>query len=721
MRTRLRATQTLRPAAASLPQQRARRTVGLAAVALLALAGVAIPAAAQAAPQAVSTIAVGTNPVAIALAPDGTIYTADARGNSLTQITDPDTAQQTVTTIPVGASPTAVAVAADGTVYTTIGADNTLLRITDPATSQQRTTAIPVGRYPVGIAVATDGTVYTANSSDGTVTRVAAAGTAAQTLTTIPVGLQPSAVTVAPDGTLYTANRNSGSPFTVSRILDPGSSAPRTTTLRPRVPSPTSTMSIVASPDGTVVASSGVTTLRISDPTSAQPVFTSIRTGNLQPSLSIGPDGALYAFAQFRGYITKITDAGTDHSVTYRTQISASPYAGVVGPDGTIFTANYDQSTVSVVVSPAFVVVSPVFTAAAPPSGTVGSPYSYTFTTAPSAPGVSVPTFAVATGDVLPAGLTLSTSGVLSGTPTTAGPTTFRIVAGSSGGTTTTAPLTVTIDPTPVPPVFTAADPTATGTVGAAYSYTFAATGIPAPTFTVAPGSTLPDGLTLDAPSGLLSGTPTTEGTSTFRVVAANGAGSAVTDPLTLTVAPAPIVPLTTPTITSPRSGQQVTDPVTVTGTGTPGDLIALITYPTGIPPQSSQLVDDAFADPAPTQVGTDGTWSVRRTVAAGPTTVFAVAFTRDASGAVTNTSAVSPRVTFTVLAASGTAGSVPTASASPTAPAVVAAPGPRPDSGTLAFTGADLEPLLITGAAAAILIAAGASTLATRRRRRLT
>lgn len=719
MRTRLPATQTLRPDAASVPPQRVRRSIGLAAVAFLALVGVAVPAAAEAAPQTVSTIAVGANPVAIARASDGTLYTADAGGNSLTRITDPGTAQQTVTTLPLGASPTAVAVAADGTVYATIGTDDTLLRITAPGTSLQRTTAIPVGGNPVGIAVAADGTVYVADSGENSVTRVAAAGTPAQTLTTIRVGNQPSALTVAPDGTVYTVDRNGRDPFTVTRITDPGSDAPRPTTLRPRGPGASATMSIVASPDGTVFASSGITIFRISDPAGAQPVFTQIRTGNIQPSLSVGPDGALYAFERGRGYISKITDPGTDRSVTYRTQISATPIAGVVGPDGTIATANYDQSTASVVVSPAFVVVSPVFTAAAPPSGTVGSPYSYTFATAPSAPAVSAPTFAVAAGDVLPAGLTLSTSGVLSGTPTTAGPTTFRVVASSSGGTTTTAPLTVTIDPTPVPPVFTAADPTATGTVGAAYSYSFAASGVPAPTFAVAPGGALPDGLTLDAVSGVLSGTPTTAGTSTFRVVATNRAGSAVTAPLTVTVAPAPIAPLAPPTITSPRAGQQVTGPVTFTGTGTPGDLIALVTYPTGIPPQSSQLVDDAFADPTPIRVGSDGTWSARRTVAAGPTTVFAVAFTRDASGGVTNTSAVSPRVTFTVVAASGTAGSAPTTSATPGAAAAATTSGARPSSGTLAFTGVDRGALAVAGGAAALLVAAGVGTLLLRRRRR--
>src|SRR6185312_4743915 len=51
-------------------------------------------------------------------------------------------------------------------------------------------------------------------------------------------------------------------------------------------------------------------------------------------------------------------------------------------------------------------------------------------------------------------------------------------------------------------PAFTADTPPATATVGQPYSYTYAATGVPAPTFSVATGS-LPAGLSLDAATGV--------------------------------------------------------------------------------------------------------------------------------------------------------------------------------------------------------------------------
>ncbi len=59
------------------------------------------------------------------------------------------------------------------------------------------------------------------------------------------------------------------------------------------------------------------------------------------------------------------------------------------------------------------------------------------------------------------------------------------------------------------------------GTVGVAYSFTFVATGTPAPTFAITAGS-LPPGLTLTT-GGVLSGTPTTANTYNYTITASNG------------------------------------------------------------------------------------------------------------------------------------------------------------------------------------------------------
>ncbi|WP_186466985.1 putative Ig domain-containing protein [Arthrobacter sp. UKPF54-2] len=187
---------------------------------------------------------------------------------------------------------------------------------------------------------------------------------------------------------------------------------------------------------------------------------------------------------------------------------------------------------------------APVFTASTPPAtATVGSPYSYTF----AASGNPAPTFNVASGS-LPAGLALnSASGVLSGTPTAAGSSTFTVAATNGVSPDAVTPSrTITVSDAQAAPVFTASTPPGTATVGSPYSYTFAASGNPAPTFNVASGS-LPAGLALNSASGVLSGTPTAAGSSTFTVAATNGVSpDAVTPSRTITVSDAQAAPVFT-------------------------------------------------------------------------------------------------------------------------------------------------------------------------------
>ena len=96
------------------------------------------------------------------------------------------------------------------------------------------------------------------------------------------------------------------------------------------------------------------------------------------------------------------------------------------------------------------------------------------------------------------------------------------------------------------------------------YSYTFEATGDTPLTWTLESGS-LPDGLTLDADSGVISGTPTYSGTSKFVLSVANSAGSISKD-FTLYVAPvAPIFNLET--LQNAPYGEEYSQELNVTGT----------------------------------------------------------------------------------------------------------------------------------------------------------
>jgi len=162
-------------------------------------------------------------------------------------------------------------------------------------------------------------------------------------------------------------------------------------------------------------------------------------------------------------------------------------------------------------------------------NGTVGVAYSQALT---ATGGASPYTWSIASG-TLPVGLTLSLSGVISGTPTTAGgpaSVTFKVTDNASGTSTKVLPITITT----IPSISTITLPNAT--VGVAYSQTLTATGGTSPyTWSIASG-TLPAGLTLNS-SGLISGNPITAGgpvSITFKVSDSAGANASKSIPITV-------------------------------------------------------------------------------------------------------------------------------------------------------------------------------------------
>ncbi|WP_378148725.1 Ig domain-containing protein [Cnuibacter sp. UC19_7] len=188
--------------------------------------------------------------------------------------------------------------------------------------------------------------------------------------------------------------------------------------------------------------------------------------------------------------------------------------------------------------------VAPDFTADSPPAtANVGSGYTYVF----AASGYPAPTFAVTSG-ALPAGLTLDAStGAIQGSPTSTGVSTFQVTASNGvDPDATSAEHTITVAPRLVAPAFTSDSPSGSANVGSDYSYQFAASGYPSPTFAVSSGA-LPPGLALDGATGLLTGVPTTVGTSSFQITAANGVDpDSVSAQHTVTVDPRLLAPVFT-------------------------------------------------------------------------------------------------------------------------------------------------------------------------------
>jgi hypothetical protein len=111
----------------------------------------------------------------------------------------------------------------------------------------------------------------------------------------------------------------------------------------------------------------------------------------------------------------------------------------------------------------------------------------------------------------LPAGLSLSSGGAISGTPTTAGASSFvATVTDSKSAAADSGNLSIAISGGQLQITTTTA---ATGTVGTTYGFQLqAAGGVPPYSWAVTSGSSLPAGLSLST-AGVLSGTPTTAGT----------------------------------------------------------------------------------------------------------------------------------------------------------------------------------------------------------------
>jgi hypothetical protein len=137
----------------------------------------------------------------------------------------------------------------------------------------------------------------------------------------------------------------------------------------------------------------------------------------------------------------------------------------------------------------------------------------------------------------LPAGVTLSTSGVLSGTPTSEGSFQFvvRAVHGSPSDTET---YTLTVrQPLSVKSPFGPARPPSSE-VGIRLAKTFTATGGSGTyTWTLVAGA-LPTGVALDATRGTIAGTPQAAGVFAFGVSATDSEGRVTTSAAALTVAP---------------------------------------------------------------------------------------------------------------------------------------------------------------------------------------
>ncbi|HUO29752.1 MAG TPA: putative Ig domain-containing protein [Bryobacteraceae bacterium] len=319
----------------------------------------------------------------------------------------------------------------------------------------------------------------------------AAGGTAPYTWAII-AGSAPPGLSLKQDGTLSgTPAANGAFTFTIQVVDSASHSANEqmSLTVSPALSITTSTL------PGAIVGTAYSQTLAATGGTA--PYSWSIAAGALPGGLSFSAAGVINGTPNAAGTFTFTVQVADSLSVTATKQLQITITGGIS-----------------------------ITTAAVLPDAAVNESYSQTLS---AAGGVAPYTWAVTAGS-LPAGLTLSAAGALTGKPSAAG--TFQLTVTVMDNAQAAASQQFTLVVANALTITTTALPG--GKTGAAYSQTLAATGgVPPYAFSVSTG-TLPPGISLS--SAILAGTPTTPGSYTFTIAVTDSASATAAQQLTITV-----------------------------------------------------------------------------------------------------------------------------------------------------------------------------------------
>ncbi|UKJ09251.1 putative Ig domain-containing protein [Solitalea lacus] len=486
------------------------------------------------------TISAGVLPDGLTLSSNGTLSGTPTAGGTFTftvKATDASTGTgapysgSKTYTLTISAGPTITITPTSLTVATVASAYSK--SITASGGTSPYTYSVTTGALPAGLSLSSSGTLSGTPTAGGTFNFTVKAtdagsftGTTAYTLTVNAptITITPTSLTAGMVGSVYNQS------ITVS-----GGTAPYTYSISAgSLPD-----GLTLSPDGTLSGTPTTTgtfnfTLKATDASTGAGPYTEISTYTFTVnSITITPP-SLPEGREASPYNQSITASGGTAPYTYTITAGVLPAGLTLSSSGTLsgtptssgtstFTVTATDASTgsgapykgsSVYTLSILTITAPTITIA-PTSltaATVASAYNQSIT---ASGGTSPYTYAVTTG-ALPAGLTLSSSGTLSGTPTSGGNFNFTVTATDAGSFTGTNTYTLTVN---APTITITPTSLTAGTVASPYNQSITATGGTAPYSYAVIAGALPAGLTL-SPSGTLSGTPTSNGTSTFTVTA---------------------------------------------------------------------------------------------------------------------------------------------------------------------------------------------------------
>ncbi|WP_205910686.1 putative Ig domain-containing protein [Rhizobium sp. P44RR-XXIV] len=358
------------------------------------------------------------------------------------------------------------------------------------ADASAHTFTINIAIAPAGVTAPVAGPV-SATVSHGSTSNPITLNLSGGAATSVAVATQATHGTATASGTTITytptASYSGSDSFTYTATNTAGTSAPAAVAITVSVP----TISITtASVSGGTIAVAYSQTISATGGTS--PYTYTVTSGALPAGLTLSSAGVISGTPTAGGTFNFTVSARDSSTGT------GAPFSG--------------SRAYSMTINAPTIAIAPATLTA----GTVASAYSQTIT---ASGGTSSYTYAITSGAV-PAGLSLSSAGTLSGTPTAGGTFNFTVTAtdsstgagpftGSRNYSMTVVPPTIIIAPTSLP----------AGTAGTAYSQTITASGgTTSYSYAVTAGS-LPTGLTL-SPAGVLAGTPTAAGPFNFTITA---------------------------------------------------------------------------------------------------------------------------------------------------------------------------------------------------------